>query len=76
MDKILSILVDIKPEFDFSSSEDFIVDGMLDSFDIVSLVTELEEKFDIFIDALDILPENFGSVEAITNVIRKNGGTV
>lgn len=76
MDKIYEILAGLRPEFDFRSSKDFIADGMLDSFDIISLVTELEENFEIFIDALDILPENFCSVEAIANVIRKNGGTV
>lgn len=76
MEKIYKILAELRPEFDYSSSKDFIADGMLDSFDIISLVTELEEKFEIFIDALDILPENFCSVEAIANVVRKNGGTV
>jgi acyl carrier protein len=45
---------------------------MLDSFDIVSLVTSLEETYGFIIDALDILPENFCSAEAIANFIRKN----
>lgn len=76
MNKIYEILTGLRSEFNFRGSKDFIADGMLDSFDIISLVTELEENFEIFIDALDILPENFCSVEAIANVIRKNGGTV
>jgi len=76
MDRIYEILTGLRPEFDFHNSEDFIMDGMLDSFDVISLVSELEEKFEIIIDALDILPENFCSVEAIANVVRKNGGTV
>jgi acyl carrier protein len=76
MERIYMILTDLRSEFDFHSSKDFIADGMLDSFDIISLVTELEEKFEILIDALDIVPENFCSVEAIANVVGKNGGTV
>ena len=76
MEKIYEILSGLRPEFDFRSSKDFIVDGMLDSFDIVSLVTELEEQFNILVDALDILPENFNNVEAIAKVVRKNGGVV
>lgn len=76
MDKIFEILNEIRPEFDFRASKDFIGDGMLDSLDIVALISELEECFNIQIDALDILPENFNSVEAIAGVIKKNGGTL
>lgn len=76
MNKIIEILTEIKPECDFKSSEDFILDGMLDSFDIITLVTELEESYNIFIDALDIVPENFCSVHAMASVVRKNGGTI
>ncbi|MGE6487384.1 acyl carrier protein [Paenisporosarcina sp. NPDC076898] len=76
MEKIYEILTELRPENDFKSSDDFIFDGFLDSFDIISLVSEVEERFNILIDALDILPENFSSVKAIANVISKNGGTV
>jgi acyl carrier protein len=76
MEKIYKILADLRSEFDFHSSNNFFADGMLDSFDVISLVTVLEENFEILIDALDIIPENFSSVEAIANVVRKNGGTV
>ena len=76
MDKIYEILNDLRPEFDFKESKSFVEDGLLDSFDIVTLVSELEEKFDIMIDALDILPENFETVDAIAAVIKKNGGHI
>jgi acyl carrier protein len=76
MEKIYEILTELRPEFDYERSNDFIEDGLLDSFDIISLVAELEENFNITIDALDIVPENFASVSAIVKVIRKNGGTV
>lgn len=76
MEKIINILSEIRPEYDFTQSKDFIADGYLDSFDIVSLVSALEENYGILIDALDILPENFCSVDAIAEVVKKNGGKV
>lgn len=74
MEIIYGILEGLRPEFDFRSSKDFIEDGLLDSFDVISLVSELEDTFDVLIDALDILPENFNSVQAISDIVRKNGG--
>lgn len=76
MEKIYEILASLRSEFDFHESESFIQDGMLDSFDIVSLVTELEDIYGIRIDGLDILPENFTTAAAIAEVVRKNGGTL
>ena len=76
METIKKILADIRPEFDFESSTDFIEDGYLDSFDLVTLVAELDETFNISIDGLDIVPENFMSVETIAEVVKKNGGTL
>lgn len=72
-EKIISILSGLRPEFDFETSSNFIEDGMLDSFDIVSLTTELEENFDIYIDGEDIIPENFSSIESILSLIEKSG---
>lgn len=76
MDKILLILSEIRPEFDFNKSQNFITDGMLDSFDIITLVSELDETFNISIDGLDILPENFENPEAIKKLVIKNGGNI
>lgn len=76
MEKINGILTELRSEFNFQTSDNFIEDGLLDSFDVISLVTQLEESYNILIDALDILPENFCSIEAIANVVHKNGGTV
>jgi len=76
MEKIYKILEEIRPEFDYTGSNDFIVDGMLDSFDIISLVTMLEENYNVFIDALDILPENFCNVKAIADIVVKSGGKI
>ena len=76
MEKIYKILQNIRPEFDFRTSTNFIEEGLLDSFDMVSLVSELEAEYDCIIDALDIMPENFGTVESIMSVVKKNGGNI
>lgn len=76
MEKILELLNEIRPEFDFESSNNFIEDGYLDSFDVVSLVEMIESTFGIVIDGLDVLPENFQNVKSIVEVIMKNGGNV
>ena len=70
---IIEILSTLRPEFDFTQEVDFIEEGMLDSFDVVTLVDELENRFGIKIDGLDILPENFSSVANIVNLLKKNG---
>lgn len=75
METILAMLSEIRPEFRFEESENFVEDGMLDSFDIITLVSMLEEKYDIRIDGLDIVPENFFTVKSIMELVRKSGGS-
>ena len=71
-EKIIKILTDIRPEFDFNQENvNFIEEGMLDSFDLVTLVTELDETFGITIDGVDIIPENFASVDKIESLLKK-----
>lgn len=76
MNDILAMLAELKPEFNFEESSDFVMDGLLDSFDIISLTSMLEEKYDITVDGLDIVPENFCSVEAIAGLVKKSGGKI
>ena len=72
-EKIIKILTEIRPEFDFKlENTGFIAKGMLDSFDIISIVSDIEENFNIAIDGAKILPENFDSIEAIVNLIDRN----
>ena len=71
--KIRKILQEIRPEFDFSEELNFIEEGMLDSFDVVTLVTTLDEKFHISIDGMDILPDNFATIDSIIELLLKNG---
>ena len=76
MEIIKAILNDLRPEFDFDESENFIKDGYLDSFDIVSLIAMIEDKFNISIDGLDIIPENFVSYNAIALLVKKSGAEI
>ena len=70
--KVLNILSEIRSEFDFSTtSSNFIEDGMLDSFDIVTLVTMLDEEFKISIEGTQVIPANFISVESICLLLAK-----
>ena len=71
--EIINILNELRPEFDFAVSENFIEEGMLDSFDVVRLVSELDARFEISIDGMDIIPDNFSSVEKILKLLLKNG---
>jgi len=70
-DSILEVLKRVNADVDFLSSEDYIEDGLLDSFDIVTLVEELEDEFGIEIGGHDIIPENFVNVDSIEALIQK-----
>ena len=65
------MLEEIRPDTDFSASANFAEDGLLDSFDIVTLVTMIDEKYGVDVDGREILPENFSSVESIAALIDK-----
>jgi acyl carrier protein len=69
--KVISILNEIRSEFDFSNGSNFIEEGMLDSFDIVTLVTTLDEEFNISIDGIEVIPDNFVSIESICKLLKK-----
>ena len=71
MDKIVELLTEIRPEFDFNAADDFVTSGMLDSFDIITLVVALDETYAISISGTDIIPENFSSFDSIIRLIGK-----
>ena len=71
MSKLLAILENIRPEHDFTESKDFIADGLLDSFDVMTLVAELEKYFGISIDGEDITPENFKNLENLERLLQQ-----
>ena len=59
MEMVTEILKKVRPEFEFAGVDDFFARGMLDSFDLVTLVSSLEEHYKITIDGAEIVPENF-----------------
>lgn len=75
MSKVLSILAEVRPEYDFAASNDFLEDGLLDSFDLVTLVSALDSTYGISIDGMDIVPANFSNVGAIEALLIRNGVT-
>jgi len=73
MKALPEILKEIRPEFDFAASSDFIADGMLDSFDMVTLVATLDKTYGISIQGTDIVPENFKNLQTIEALLRQCG---
>ena len=71
MQELMEILKSLHPEVEFDTEEHLIDDKILNSMDIVRLVTELTDRFDIRIKAKDIIPENFNSVAAISALIER-----
>jgi acyl carrier protein len=70
-EELLEILEDLHPDIDFESEESLIDDKLLDSFDVVTLVTELDSAFDVEITAADMVPENFNSLGAMVEMIER-----
>lgn len=71
MEELIKILSEIRPDVDFTNEKKLIDDGILDSFDIISIVSELNDAYDIEIDVEDLEPENFNTIEAMLELIRK-----
>lgn len=73
MKKIIDLLNELRPEFDYNSSQNFVDDGMLDSFDIVSLVSMIDKEYGVAIKGREITPENFSSLSSIKALLKKHG---
>jgi D-alanine--poly(phosphoribitol) ligase subunit 2 len=73
---IIKVLYEIRPEVDFSESEMFIEEGLLDSFDILALVSAIEEYYNIEIDLKELVPDNFESVQSIQELIYRVTRTI
>jgi D-alanine--poly(phosphoribitol) ligase subunit 2 len=74
MTKIEEILNDIDDSIDYASEKKLIDDHLLDSFAIISLVGDLEDEFDVRIGAVEMVPENFNSIEAIAAMVERLEG--
>ena len=69
MDKLMKLLGDIRPDLDFSKEEKLVDDNLLDSFDILTIVGEINTAFDININVWDLVPENLNSAKAMWELI-------
>ena len=71
MEEIIKILKQFRPDIDFENQKNLIGDGLLDSLDIVSIVSEFDSEFDIEIPVEEMTPENFNSVQAMKELIER-----
>lgn len=71
MEELLNILAELHPEVDFETEEQLIDNKILDSFDIVTLVAEIDSAFDVAIPAEELVPENFNSAKALYALVEK-----
>ena len=69
MEELRQILEEIRPDIDFNEEKKLIDDEILDSFDIIAAVSEINEHYSIMLNIDDLLPENFNSIEAIYDLI-------
>ena len=70
MEKLLEILQRVQPDVDFKNETLLIDDGILDSMDVVSIISELDDEFGVQVRINELIPDNFNSVEAIWNLIQ------
>jgi acyl carrier protein len=70
MEQLLEILQGIRPDVDFENETALIDDGILDSFDVVSIISELDDAFGVQIRITELDPDNFNSVESIWNLVK------
>jgi len=70
-EKLVKILMDINPDIDYEKEISLVDDGLFDSLEVMTIVTEIEDRFHIDIDPDDVIAENFNSVEKILKIIEK-----
>lgn len=71
MEELMNILTNLRPDIDFNTADKLIDDEILDSLDIITLVGEVNEAFDVQIGVEDLLPENFNSAAAMMALITR-----
>lgn len=69
MNELIEILENLHPEVDFDSCDTLIEDKILDSFDIITIISEINETFDVVIPAEEIVPDNFNSAKALYELV-------
>ncbi len=68
-EKVMQVATELCPHIDFETEDSLIDDGILESFDVIQIVTSLMEEFDIVIDADDIEPENLNSIDRMCALV-------
>ncbi len=71
MEELIKLLQDVRDDVDFENTKDLIDGKVLTSFDIIQLITSLDDEYDISIPASEIVPANFNSAEAIYDLIKR-----
>ncbi len=71
MERLMEILKKVLPNVDFTTDADLVDDGIIDSLDVVAIISELTAEYDIEIDSDDIEPENFNSPQAILELVER-----
>lgn len=71
MEELLNILSDLHPDVDFTTEEHLVDNQILDSFDIVTIVAEIDAEYDVQIPAEELIPENFNSAAALYALVKK-----
>jgi len=71
VEKLLEILEGIRPDVDFQNETNLVDGGFLDSFDIASIIAELDNEYDIAIRVTELKPENFNSAKAIMEMVER-----
>ncbi|MBR3376618.1 MAG: acyl carrier protein [Mogibacterium sp.] len=71
MEELLRIMSEVRPDIDFETETKLIDNEMLDSLDIVAIVTDVNDEFEVDINVNDLLPENFNSAKALYELIQK-----
>ena len=74
MEKLLEILNEVNPDVDYENCTTLIDDGLLESFAILEIVSEINDEFDVEVSAPDIVPENFNSAKALWEMIQRLQG--
>ena len=74
MEELMELLSALKPEIDFETEKELIDDGLLESFDVITLIAEIEDQLGVEIPAEEIIPENFNSAEGIWKLIEEIKG--
>lgn len=71
MERLLEILEGIRPDVDFNEEKELMDGGVLDSFDVVTIISELNDEYDIHITVDELKPENFNSAESIMDMVER-----